>query len=92
MGCSKSIISEEAVKGLGIHIEEKRKTLNIISASGDKLSIVGVADVFIKTQMTGMRKKLIQCCVLRGNRQSPSQFREDEGIENNSSNIWYRND
>ena len=71
MGCSKSIISEEAVKGLGIHIEEKRKTLNIISASGDKLTIVGVADVFIKTQVTGTRKKLIQCCVLRGNRQTP---------------------
>ena len=54
------------MKGLGIHIEEVGKSLNIISAS-----VVRVADVFTKTQVTGSRKKLLQCCVLRGNRQSP---------------------
>ena len=45
--------------------------MNIISASGDTLSIVRVADVFTKTQVMGSRKKRLQCCVLRGNRQSP---------------------
>ena len=59
------------MKGLGIHIEELGKSLNIISASGDTLSIIRVADVFTKTQVTGSWKKLLQCCVLRGNRQSP---------------------
>ena len=70
-GCSKSIISEEAVRGLGIHIEELGKALNIVTASGESLSIFGVADVFIKTQVTGEHRKMIQCCVLRGNKQAP---------------------
>ena len=68
--CSKSIISEESVRGLGVHIEELGKSLNIISASGDTLSIVGTAHIFIKTQVTGPRKKMIQCCVLMGNKQA----------------------
>ena len=70
MGCSKNIISEKAVKGLGIHIEELGKSLNIILALCDSLSIIGVAYVFIKTQVTGPLKKMIQCCVLKGNKQS----------------------
>ena len=70
-GCSKSIISEEAVRGLGSHIEELERNLNIISASGDTLSIIEIADIFITTQVTGPMKKSLQCCVLRGNKQSP---------------------
>ena len=37
----------------------------------DALSIVGTADIFIKMQVTGPQKKLIQCFVLRGNKQAP---------------------
>ena len=70
-GFSKSIILEDAVRGLGVHIEELGQSLNIISASGDTLSIIGTADIFITTQVTGPGKKLPQCCVLRGNKQSP---------------------
>ena len=61
-GCSESIISEVAVRGLGVHIEELGKSLNIISASGDTLSIVGTAHIFIKTQVTGPQRNLLHCC------------------------------
>ena len=44
---------KKTVRCLGVHIEELGKSLNIISASGDTLSIVGTADIFIKTQVTG---------------------------------------
>ena len=70
-GCSKSIISEEAVRSLGLQITELDRSLKIISASGEALTIIGVADIYIRTQVTGQKKKLIQCCVLRGNKQSP---------------------
>ena len=70
-GCSKSIISEQAVRGLGIHIEELGRALNIFTASGESLSIIGIADVFIKTQVTGDQRKMLQCCVLRGHKQAP---------------------
>ena len=56
---------------MGIHIEELGKSLNIVTASGDSLSIVGVSDVFIKTQVTGEHMKMMQCCVLRGHKQAP---------------------
>ena len=42
-GCFKSIISEQAVKGPGIQMEELSRALNIVTAY-----IIGVADVFIK--------------------------------------------
>ena len=64
------IISEEAVRGLGIHIEELGKALNIVTASDESLSIVGVADVFIKVQVTG-EHRMMQCCILRGHKQAP---------------------
>ena len=48
--------------------------MKIISASGDSLSIIGTADVFITTQVTGKKKKLLQCTVLRGNEQNPEIF------------------
>ena len=70
-GCSKSIISEEAVRALGSQITELDRSLKIISASGEALTIIGIADIYIQTQVTGQKKKLIQCCVLRGNKQSP---------------------
>ena len=63
-GCSKSIISEEAVRSLGSQITELDRSLKIISASGEALTIIGVADIYIRTQVTGKQKKLIQCCVL----------------------------
>ena len=54
-GCSKCIILEEAIRDLGVHIEELGKSLNIISASGDSdtFSIIGTADIFITTQVMG---------------------------------------
>ena len=70
-GCSKSIISEQSVRGLGIHIEELERALSIVTASGDSLSIIGVADVFIKTQVMGVQRKMLQCCVLCGHKQAP---------------------
>ena len=65
-GCSKSIISEQAVKGPGIQMEELSRALNIVTAY-----IIGVADVFIKTQVTGEKRKMIQCCVMRGHKGTP---------------------
>ena len=56
-GCSKSIISEEAVKALGSQITELDRSLKIISASGEALSIIGTADIFIQTQVTGKKKR-----------------------------------
>ena len=73
-GCSKSIISEQAVKGLGIQMEELRRALNIVMASGDLLSIIGVADIFIKTQVTGEKRRMIQCCVMAGHKGSPEFY------------------
>ena len=70
-GCSKSIISEETVRGLGSHIEELERSLNIISTLGDTLPIIADIFIFITTQVTGPWKKLLQCCNLRGNKQSP---------------------
>ena len=46
-GCSKSIISEEAVRSLGSQITELDRSLKIISASGEALTIIGVADIYI---------------------------------------------
>ena len=70
-GCSKSIISEKAVRALGSQITELDRPLKIIYASGEALSIIGTADIFIQTQVTGKKKKMLQCCVLRGNKQNP---------------------
>ena len=70
-GCSLSIVSEEAVRALGYQINELDRLLKIISASSESLSIFGTADIFITTQVTGKRKRLLQCWVLRGNKQNP---------------------
>ena len=70
-GCSKSIISEEAVRALGSQITELDRSLKIISASGEALSIIGTVDIFIQTQVTSKKKRMLQCCVLRGNKQNP---------------------
>ena len=67
-GFSKSIVSEEVVCALGAQIHELDKSLKIILASGDTLHILDMSDVFIKTQVTGKKKKLLQCAVLRGNK------------------------
>ena len=69
-GCSKSIVSEEAVRALGSQINELDRSLKIISASGESLSIIGTADIFITTQVTGKRRRLLQFCLLRGNKQN----------------------
>ena len=52
------------MRALGSQITELDRSLKIISASGEDLSIIGIADVYIQTQVTGQKKKLIQCCVL----------------------------
>ena len=70
-GCSKSIVSEEAVRALGSQINKLYRSLKIIYASGDSLSTMGTEDIFITTQVIDKRKRLPQCCVLRGNKQNP---------------------
>ena len=59
------------MRALGSQITELDRSLKIISASGEALTIIGIADIYIQTQVTGQKKKLIQCCVLQGNKQSP---------------------
>ena len=56
---------------MGAQIHKLDKSLKVISASGDTLSMIGTADVFFTPQVTGMKKKLLQCTVLRGNYQNP---------------------
>ena len=51
-GCSKDIISEDTVHALG---------------TGDKLNIVGTGNLFMKTQVTGPTRRVIEAAVLRGN-------------------------
>ena len=71
-GCSKSIVSEEAVRALGSQINKLDRLLKIISASGESLSFIGTEDIFITTQVMGKRKRLLQCCALRGSKQNPA--------------------
>ena len=49
-------------------MHELDKSLKIISVSGDSLLILGTSAVFIKTQVTGKKKTLLQCAVLRRNK------------------------
>ena len=70
-GCSKSIVSEEAVCTLSAQIHELHKSLMIISASGDSLRILGTADVFITRQVIGKKKELLQGTALGLNKQNP---------------------
>ena len=51
-GCSKDIISEDTVHALD---------------TGDKLKIVGTGNLFMKTQVTGPTRRVIEAAVLRGN-------------------------
>ena len=61
-------LQEEVVCTLGLKMHELDKSLKIISVSGDSLLILGTSAVFIKTQVTGKKKTLLQCAVLRRNK------------------------
>ena len=53
--------------------------LNIVTASGDTLSIIGVADVYIKMQVTGDLRKMLQCVddyLLKNENKSYSKYSE----------------
>ena len=59
-GYSKDIISEEIVRALGVNINKLNRPLNIMTASGDSLYILGlVIDTLKHRSQTGGEKFLI---------------------------------
>ena len=60
-GCTRDIISMDIVKDLGLKMMELQKPLNIVSADGSILNIVGTTSFYFSSQATNKKKKNDPC-------------------------------
>ena len=64
-GAEVNIVGEDIIKDIGIKVYKLKEERVVTEASGNKLDIIGVCDIFIKLPCIKSPKKL-QCLVLRG--------------------------
>ena len=65
-GCTRDIVSEDIMKDLGLQMMQLDRPLNIVSADGSVLNIIGTTTLFLSCQATGDRKRKIEAAVLSG--------------------------
>ena len=65
-GCTRDIISMDIVKDLGLKMMELQKPLNIVSADGSILNIVGTTSLYFSSQATSQKRRMIHAAVLAG--------------------------
>ena len=54
-GCSFPVVNDKIVEKLGIKIKPFKEPINIIDASGNNLSLLGSAILFIQMQVLGSK-------------------------------------
>ena len=65
-GCTRDIVSEDIARDLGLQIQKLDRQLNIVTADGSILNIIGTTTLFFACQATGDRKRKLECAVLSG--------------------------
>ena len=65
-GCSRDIVAQAIVSDLSLKMRELEKPLHIVSADGNTLDITGTVTLFMSSQATGEKKRMIEAAVLRG--------------------------
>ena len=65
-GCSRDIIAQLIVTDLGLEMKKLDKPLHKVSAGGNALDIIGTTTLFMSSQATGNKRRMIQAVVLRG--------------------------
>ena len=64
-GAEVNIVGEDIIKDIGVKVYKLKEERIVTEASGNKLDIIGVCDIFIKLPCIKSPKKL-KCLVLRG--------------------------
>ena len=59
-------MAQAIVSDLGLKIRELQKPLHIVSADGNTLDITGTVTLFMYSQATGDKRRMIEATVLRG--------------------------
>ena len=65
-GCIRDIIAEAICSDLGLKMRVLDKPLHIVSADGNTLDITGTVTLFMSSQATGEKRRMIEAAVLRG--------------------------
>ena len=65
-GCSRDIVAQAIVSDLSLKMRELEKPLHIVSTDGNTLDITGTVTLFMSSQATGEKKRMIKATVLRG--------------------------
>ena len=65
-GCSCDIVAQSIVSDLGLKMNKLERPLHIVSAEGNALDIIGTCTLFMSSQATGDKRRMIEAAVLRG--------------------------
>ena len=65
-GCTRDIVAEDIVRDLGLKMNKLEKPLVINGADGNTLNITGTVILFMSSQATGEKRRMIEAAVLSG--------------------------